>query len=125
MNENKKTIFLIEDDFLLVRAYEAKFKKEKINAWIANDGKQALEYLSKEPPAVILLDLMLPGLSGFEVLSAIRKNSKWKNVPVLILTNLGQAQDVEKAKQIGRIDDYIIKANVKISEVIDKVKTYL
>jgi DNA-binding response OmpR family regulator len=120
----KKIVFIVEDDQFLVKAYQIKFKKEGIESWLATDGKEALNFFEKEPPSVVLLDLMLPGLNGFEVLENIRKNEKWKNTPVLILTNLGQEQDMAKGKNLGAAD-YIIKANTKIDEVVQKVKKYL
>jgi len=123
-SDGRKVIFIIEDDMLLVSAYEVKFKKDNNEVWIAKDGKEAIGFLTREPPDIVLLDLILPGMNGYEVLSEIRKNEKWKNVPVIVLTNLGQAQDIEKAKSLG-VDDYLVKANTKISEITDKVNKYL
>ncbi|MEK7097924.1 MAG: response regulator [Patescibacteria group bacterium] len=120
----KSVIFIVEDDVLLVKAYQAKFEKEKAEVWVASDGKEAFSFLKKETPNIVLLDLMLPGASGFDILEAIRKNDKWKKVPVIVLTNLGQLQDVERCKALG-IDDYIVKANSKISDVAEKVKKYI
>lgn len=122
--KTKKVIFIVEDEALLVKAYQAKFEKEKAEVWVASDGKEALGFLKKEAPSVVLLDLMLPGISGFDILEAIRKNDKWKKVPVIVLTNLGQLQDVERCRALG-IEDYIIKANSRISDVAEKVKKYL
>lgn len=122
--KGKSTIFIVEDEVLLVKAYQAKFEKEKAEVWIASDGKEALSYLKKDPPNIVLLDLMLPGVSGFDILEAIRKNDKWKKVPVIVLTNLGQLQDVDRCKALG-IEEYIIKANSKINDVAEKVKKYL
>lgn len=122
--DSKKTVLIIEDDMFLVKAYQIKFQKEGIDAKIASDGKEALALLEKDPPAVVLLDLMLPGISGFTVLEAIRKNDRWKKVPVLILSNLGQPQDIERGKALGVVD-YIVKANVKINDIVDKVRKWL
>ena len=121
---NKKTVLIIEDELFLVQAYKIKFEKEGVNILVANDGKAALEFLAKDPPDVVLLDLLLPGVSGFEVLEAMRKNEKWKTVPVIILTNMGQPQDMERGKALG-VSDYIIKANTKINDIVEKVKKYL
>ena len=111
--DGKKTVLVVEDELFLIQAYKIKFEKEGVVTWIANDGKAALAFLTKDPPNVVLLDLLLPGVNGFEVLEAIRKNEKWKNVPVIVLTNLGQTQDMERTKVLG-VSDYIIKANTKI-----------
>ena len=121
---NKKTVLIIEDDVFLQKAYEAKFKKEGIELWTALDGDEALKLLPKDPPNLILLDIMLPGLSGFDVLEQIRKNDKWKDVPVLILSNLSQAEDVEKGKKLGA-KEYIIKAETKINDVLGLVRKHL
>ena len=123
-NNSKKVVFIVEDDAFLLKAYRVKFEQEGAEVWEAADGKSAISFLEKNPPNIVLLDLMLPGLSGFEVLETIRKHPRWKNVPVIILSNLGQEQDIEQGKKLG-IADYIIKADVKISDVISKVKKYL
>lgn len=120
----KKIVFVVEDDVFLVKAYQMKFQKEGMEVWVATNGKAALSFLEKEPPNVVLLDLMLPGMSGFEVLAAMRANERWKNVRVLILSNLGQPQDIARGKEL-KIVDYLVKANVKIAEVVEKVKKYL
>ena len=119
-----KEVLIIEDDAFLVKAYQIKFKKEGIDTRVAFDGQEALAMLDKEVPAVILLDLMLPGISGFSILEAIRKKPDWKDVPVLILSNLGQPQDIERGKALGA-KDYIVKANVKINDIVDKVRKFL
>ena len=72
----------------------------------------------------MLLDLMLPKVNGFEVLSQIRGNEQWKNVPVIILSNLGQQQDIQRGKELG-VKEYIVKANIKINDVVEKIKQYL
>ena len=122
--DKKKTIFLVEDDLFLVKAYRIKLQQENFEIWEANDGKEAMKFLEKDPPDLVLLDLMLPGISGFDILAAIRKNDKWKDVKVIILTNLGQPTDIERGKKFGIID-YIIKADVKINDVIDRIKKVL
>jgi len=121
---DKKKVFIVEDDAFLLKAYQIKFEKEGIDVEVATDGNEAIGMLKNPPASVVMLDLMLPGASGFEVLSAIRKDSKWKDVPVVILSNLGQSQDVEKAKGLG-VTDYIIKANTRINDIVDKIKKFL
>lgn len=121
---SQKTVLIVEDDSFLMKAYQMKLAKEGFEIWLAVDGQQALSFLEKDPPDIVMLDLMLPGASGFDILDAMRKNDKWKNVKVMILTNLGQPQDMERGKQLGAVD-YIIKANWKINDIIAKVKEYL
>lgn len=119
-----KTILIVEDDQFLTKAYQIKFKAEGFDVWIATDGQQALSYLSKQPPQAVLLDLMLPQVSGFDVLAAIRNSPQWKRVPVIIMSNLGQQQDIDRGKALG-ISDYIVKANVKINDVVERVRKLL
>jgi len=123
-SEKKKVVFIIEDDLFLVKVYRYELEKEGVEVWVSGDGKEALTYFEKDPPNVVLLDLMLPGVSGFEVLAAMRKNERWIKVPVIVLSNLGQPQDIERCKALG-IEEYIVKADVKISDVIQRVKRYL
>jgi two-component system OmpR family response regulator len=120
----KKIVFVVEDDLFLVQAYQVKFEKEKIEIWIATTGKEALAFLAKPPASVVLLDLMLPGLNGFEFLTNLRQNDSWKEVPVIVLTNLSEANNVAIAKSLGA-KEYIVKAETKIDDVIEKVKKYL
>lgn len=121
--KKKNIVFVVEDDVFLVKAYQIKFEKEGVEVWTATDGKEALNFLERQAPNVVMLDLMLPHLSGFDILTEIRKNERWKDVPVVILTNLGQPQDVERCKQLG-VAGYIVKANIKINDVIEKVKKF-
>ena len=124
-NENSgKVVCIIEDDLFLLKAYQVKFEKEHIAIQTASDGKEALACLAGDPPAVVLLDLILPGVGGFDVLEAIRKNEKWKNVPVIVLSNLSQSKDLDRAKALG-VEDYLVKANTKIQDIVEKVKKYL
>jgi len=121
---NKKTVFVIEDDVFLIKAYQIKFEKAGADVWTVADGNEALKFLEKDPPNVVLLDLLLPGISGFDVLTEIRKNEKWKNVPVFVLSNLSQTQDIERAKTLG-VEEYFVKANTKINDIVERVKKYL
>lgn len=121
---NKKIVFVVEDDLFLIQAYQVKLEKEKFEVWIATNGKEALSFLEKEPPSVVLLDLLLPGLNGFEFLSVLRKNERWKSVPVLILSNLSQPENIKIAKDLGAAE-YIVKAETKINDVMEKIKRYL
>ena len=91
---------------------------------MTGDGQEAVSFLDRQPPNVVVLDIMLPGMSGFEILETIRKNEKWKNVPVIMLSNLGQSQDIEKSKTLGA-QEYIVKAETHIKDVIGTIKKYL
>lgn len=121
---DKKTVLIIEDDAFLIKAYRIKFEREGFSVLTAANGKEVLVALEKEPPQIVLLDLMLPGISGFDILETIRKSASWKNVPVIIFSNLGQSQDIEKGKKLGA-NEYFIKTNMKISDVVDAVRKYI
>lgn len=124
-NSGKNKIMVVEDDKFLVKVYQLKFDKEGFDVVVASDGMEAISLIeSGYVPNIVLLDLMLPIVNGFEVLAVIKKKDKWKKVPVLILSNLGQDADIKKAKDLGAVE-YIIKSNSKINDVVDKVKQYL
>ena len=118
------TVLIVEDDAFLAKTYEAKLHLEGSEVWIARDGEEAMELLRKEKPSLVLLDLMLPLVSGFDVLEAVRKDQKWEKVPVVVLTNLGQPQDRERAEKLG-IVKYIVKVDAKIGDVVEEVKKCL
>jgi len=120
----KNEVLIIEDDSLLLKTYKNKFSKEGIPFVVATDGQEALDFLNHAPPAVVLLDLMLPKLSGFEVLEALRKKKSWEKVPIIILSNLNQSEDIKRGKELGATD-YLIKADIKIQDIVTVVKKYL
>jgi DNA-binding response OmpR family regulator len=123
--ESKKWALIVEGDVFINKAYAAKFSHEGIEVKMAEDGEKAMAILKKgEAPALILLDLMLPNKSGFEVLTEIKQDPKLKNIPVLILSNLAQDLDVNRGIALGA-KEYLVKADLKIEELVNKVKKYL
>lgn len=114
-------ILIVEDDVFLADLYKTKFTMEGFKVSVAYDGEKGLEMALKNLPDIILLDLVLPKLSGFDILKEIKASSKAKNIPVILLTNLSQKSDVEKGLKLGA-DDYLIKAHFMPSEVVDKIK---
>ena len=104
--------------------YSVKFKEDGIEFLTAEDGLVGLELAQKEKPAVILLDVMMPKMDGFAVLTELRKDPKTKKVPILMLSNLGQKSDIEKGQKLGATD-CIVKASMTPSQVVDKIKSYL
>jgi DNA-binding response OmpR family regulator len=119
-----KTILIIEDDPFLSKTCQMKLEKEGFIVASAMTGSDALAYLNQKPVDVVLLDLMLPGVSGFDILEAIRNNKDWSKVPVIVLTNLGQPQDIQHAKELGS-QEYLVKANTRINEVVEVVRKFL
>lgn len=119
-----KKILIVEDDDFLVQMYATKLELQNYQVSTAGDGKQALKAIKKNLPDCILLDLNLPVMDGFQVLAEVKKDPQTKNIPVLVLTNYGQKEHVDKCLALGAAD-YLIKAHFVPSEVVDKIKTLL
>ncbi len=122
--DNKKKVFVIEDDPFLVKAYQSVFAKENMEVWMAQDGETAITFLDRETPDIVLLDLMLPGMNGFEVLEKMRNHPKWREVPVIIVSNLGEPADIEKGKNLGAVE-YRVKAQINMDSIIRDIKHHL
>lgn len=123
VNKGKK-VLLVEDDATLIDMYSLKFKEEGYDLVTADNGETGLELALQEVPDIILLDIMMPKMDGFAVLTEIKKNESTKNIPVLMLSNLGQTADVEKGEKMGAVD-YIVKASMTPSQVVEKVKSFI
>jgi DNA-binding response OmpR family regulator len=117
-------VLIVEDDKFLRELLVRKLKTEGLEVSVAIEGKEALKKIREEFPQLVLLDLILPGLDGFEVLKEMRKNPVMTKIPVIILSNLGQKEEVEKGMRLGA-NDYLIKAHFTPKEIIDKVKRLL
>ncbi|MFH1583388.1 MAG: response regulator [Candidatus Falkowbacteria bacterium] len=119
-------VLLVEDDSFLREICYKKLKKEGFNVAIAVDGEEAVKKISEFMPAIVLLDIILPAMDGFEVLKEIRshKDKLIKNVPVIMLTNLGQEEDNKKALDLGA-NDYLVKAHFTTEEIVEKIKSRL
>jgi DNA-binding response OmpR family regulator len=117
-------ILIVDDDPFILDMYILKFKEKGFEVDTARDGKTALEKINSFNPDVLLLDLVLPMLDGFEVLEELKKRGSVPRAKTIILTNLGQKEDVERGMNLGA-HDYIIKAHFTPSEVVEKVKSVL
>ena len=115
-------ILIVEDDKFLRELISQKLLKEEYNIIQAVDGEEGLRKAKEENPDLILLDLILPGIDGFEALARMRAEGVDK--PVIILSNLGQREDVEKGLTLGATD-YLVKAHFTPGEIIDKIKSIL
>ncbi len=116
----KRRVLIVEDDPFLVKAYKIRFEKESVDVEVAVNAEEALTYFKKTPPDAVLLDIMLPGMSGFELLEEMKKVEKWKSVPVIIVSNLSQDKDIDLAKKLGAVD-YIVKADVNVGGVVREI----
>lgn len=119
--EKKFKLLLVEDDEFLQKILLAKFLKEGFDVVAASDGEKALEMLNADPPKLVLLDLILPKMTGFDVLSEIRTKPATKDMPVIILSNLGQEEDIRRGKDLGALD-FLVKADISVNDVVRKVK---
>jgi putative two-component system response regulator len=121
-----KWLLVVEDDDYINKAYSAKLAHENIPVQFAVDGEEAMKILggAKTVPSLILLDLMLPKMNGFEVLGGLKKDAKFKDIPVIVLTNLGQESDAERGKKLGA-EEYLVKADTKIVDIVGKIKKYV
>lgn len=120
--QQKLTILLIEDEEMLSSMYKTKFEKEGYPVTVANDGEDALEKAKNGSYDLVLLDIILPKLDGFAVLKSLRAMDAYKTTPIIMLSNLGQAEDIEKGKKLGATD-YMIKANFTPSQVLSKIQS--
>src|SRR3989344_130521 len=120
MPETKKRIVLIEDEEVLVNLLTAKLVKAGYDVRAALDGIAGLELIHAEKPDLVLLDMMLPRLSGFGVLEKLNEEKLLPGLPVMIISNSGQPIEIDRAKKLG-IRDYLIKVNFDLEEVITKV----
>lgn len=119
-----KTILIVEDDKFLRELISRKLTEEGFEMIEAVNGEEVFKKIKEKRPDLILLDLILPTISGFEVLEKIKRNSEWSSIPVIILSNLGQKEEVEKGIKLGALD-YLIKAHFTPVEIIEKIKNTL
>jgi DNA-binding response OmpR family regulator len=117
-------VLLVEDDTFLIDIYKKKFEMEGFKVSISDNGEKCLADIKKKKPDIVMLDILLPKLDGFAVLEKLKTDPDTKNIPVILLTNLGQKDEVERGMKLGA-EDYMIKAHFKPSEIVDKVKKVL
>lgn len=121
--KNKK-ILLVEDDNALASVYETRLQAEGFNIRRVPNGEDALAAALEYRPDLILLDVMMPKVSGFDVLDILRNTPETTNIRIIMLTALSQEADIEKAKSLG-VDDYLVKSQVVIADVVDRIKQHL
>ena len=124
MIKEKKTVLIIEDEQTLLKLLQKAFEKEDIKTLIALDGEKGINLARKEKPDLILLDIILPKKSGFDVLEELKADAETKNIPVVVLTNLSEVVDVEKVLELGAVT-YLVKSSYKLEEIVEKVKDML
>ena len=120
----KKKILIIEDEVYLLEMYKMKFELEGYKVLIARDGQKGIESAVSGKPDIILLDLVMPIKDGYQVLEELKEKDETKKIPVLILSNLGQADEIKKGINDGA-DKYLIKANMTPNQLVKEVKDAL
>lgn len=121
--ENKK-VLIIEDDANLRNVLVEFMQAEGIEASSASDGEEGLRMIKEFKPDLVLLDIILPKKDGYQVLGEVRADDMTKNVPIILLTNLGGLNDIEKALELGATT-YLVKGDYQVKEIIEKVKEVL
>ncbi len=119
-----KKILLIEDDPFLSSLLGNRLKKEGFDLISSKSGNEAVKSLKASAADLVLLDLILPEKSGFEVVEDIKSDPQVAKTPVMIISNLGQEMDIEKAKDLGAMD-YVVKAKISIDDLVKKIKDFL
>jgi DNA-binding response OmpR family regulator len=115
---------LAEDDKFISLAYKDGLARQGFEVIHAPDGAEAVKLAKSEKPDIILLDLIMPEKNGFEALEELKADNETKDIPVIILSNLGQETDIKKGRELGAVD-YLIKSNYAITEVVAKLEKYL
>jgi len=123
-NTKDKKVMIIEDDKFFISLIAKKLTDSGFLALFANDGKMAFEVLAQQTPDIILLDIMLPDIDGFEILTRLKKDEHLKDIPVVFLSNLGSKEDINHGKELGATD-FLIKATVTMEEVVKEVEKIL
>ncbi|MBI5079526.1 response regulator [Candidatus Wolfebacteria bacterium] len=114
-------ILVVEDDQFLASLLKNRLQKEGFDVLLAKDGEEALDILESTQPELVLLDIILPKKSGFEVMEEVRENPKLEKLAIVIISNLGQSEDMIRGQQLGAIE-YFVKAKTPLDELIKKIK---
>lgn len=118
-----KKVLVAEDDRFIASAYRVKLAKEGFELKLAVDGDEVMTILEQGfLPDVILLDLVMPKKDGFAVLSEVKSNPAWEKIPVIVASNLGQKEDIERARALGAAD-YIVKSEVSMGDIVGKISS--
>lgn len=115
-----KKILLVEDEEIMIDLLQKKLTKEGYEVSVARDGEEGLKVMKEVKPNLILLDIVMPKMGGFEVMEEMVKNEELKKIPVIIISNSGQPVELDRAQKLGA-KDWLIKTEFEPQEVIDKV----
>lgn len=119
--DKAKKILLIEDEELILNLLQRKLEKEGYKVTVARDGEEGMEKMRRNLPDIILLDIVMPKMGGFEVMEEVRKDKNLRSIPIIIISNSGQPVELDRAKRLGA-RDWLIKTEFDPKEVIVKIK---
>lgn len=119
---DKKKILIVEDDNFVAEVYLAKLSEMGYETVLAQNGEEGLAELKKGKIDLILLDILMPIMNGIEMLEEVKKNEEWKTIPVILLTNIGEKESIQKVREMG-VKNYLIKSHFTPAEVIEKVES--
>jgi CheY-like chemotaxis protein len=122
--EEKKKIVIVEDDRFLSLVLKGRLEKEGYNVIPAYDGEEGLVIIKKELPSLVVLDLVMPKMTGFELLERLSTDPQVSRIPVVVASNLGQESDIQKAKNLG-VRDYYVKVQTSVDELVRMFKTIM
>ena len=120
----ERVILLVEDEPLLANLLKQRLEKEAFKVALARDGEEALRALREKTLDLVLLDIILPKISGFELMETMKTDPQLERVPVMIISNLGQDTDIQKGQSLGAVE-YFVKAKISIEELVEQVKSFL
>ena len=123
-DEKKKTVLLVEDDLFLSQLLTTRLQRVNINVVKVFDGDEAMNTLKSIKPDLMLMDIILPKKSGFEVMEEINSNPTLQDGPIVVVSNLGQDADIARARALGAVD-YLIKAQTSIDDLVLKIQGFL
>ncbi|PIZ00964.1 response regulator [bacterium (Candidatus Howlettbacteria) CG_4_10_14_0_8_um_filter_40_9] len=124
MADKKEKILIVEDDTYISKMYQLKLNLDGYDVEVAENGRIGLDKVKTFKPDIMLLDILMPEMDGFEVLKAIKEDSSIKNIPILIMSNLGQEDHIQKGKELGAIG-YIVKTQYTPAKVVETIKEVL
>ncbi len=119
---DKKKILIVEDDNFVAEVYFAKLSEMGYEIILAQNGKEGLTALENNKIGLILLDILMPVMDGIEMLEEVKKRKEWENIPVILLTNVGEQESIRKVRELG-VKNYLIKSHFTPAEVIEKIES--
>lgn len=119
---DKKKVLIVEDDNFVAEVYLAKLSEMGYETVLAQNGEEGLAELKKGKIDLILLDILMPIMNGIEMLEQMKKNEEWKSIPVILLTNIGEKESIQKVREMG-VKNYLIKSHFTPAEVIEKIES--